>query len=137
MFHYPHVLDLWIAYLTKFVERYGGEKLERCRDLFEQALSGVPAEHAKTLYIMYGHVEENYGLARHAMSVYARACRAVADADKPYLYQIYLNRAALFFGVTRTREIYEQAIGKVPVSFLLLATPTIHSFHKQRCPRDS
>ena len=104
-------MDLWVAYLTKFVERYKGEKLERVRDLFEQAVSSVPAEAVKTLYIMYGHVEEQYGLARHAMSVYDRACRAVIDTDKPYLYHIYLNRAAQFFGITRTREIYEQAIG--------------------------
>jgi pre-mRNA-splicing factor SYF1 len=90
---------------------YRGEKIERLRDLFEQAVGSVPAEAVKTLYIMYAHVEELYGLARHAMSVYDRACRAVLDADKPYLYQIYINRAAQFFGVTRTREIYEQAIG--------------------------
>jgi len=30
------VKELWVAYLSKFVERYGGSKLERARDLFEQ-----------------------------------------------------------------------------------------------------
>jgi pre-mRNA-splicing factor SYF1 len=72
MFHYPYVFDLWVAYLTKFIERYGGSKLERARDMFEQAIDGVPAKYAKPLYLMYAHVEEQHGLARHAMNVYDR-----------------------------------------------------------------
>jgi len=72
MFRYPFVFDLWVAYLTKFIERYAGTKLERARDLFEQAVDGVPPKYAKPLYLMYAHVEEQYGLARHAMNVYDR-----------------------------------------------------------------
>lgn len=40
-FKYPHVKDIWATYLNKFVTRYGGKKLERARDLFEQAISQV------------------------------------------------------------------------------------------------
>lgn len=36
LFNFPFVHDIWISYLTKFVKRYGGIKLERSRDLFEQ-----------------------------------------------------------------------------------------------------
>jgi len=114
LFHYPYVMNLWIAYITKFLERYKGSKLERVRDLFEEAITSVPAKESKTLYIMYAHVEEQYGLARHAMSVYDRACRAVEDEDKTYMYSIYIARATEFFGVTRTREIYDQAIANLP-----------------------
>lgn len=35
VFDYPHVQEIWLAYLKKFIERYGGKKLERARDLFE------------------------------------------------------------------------------------------------------
>ncbi len=42
MFTYPHVFDLWVAYLTKFVERYQGTKIERTRDLFEQVSPFLP-----------------------------------------------------------------------------------------------
>lgn len=118
MFHYPYVFDLWVAYLTKFIERYGGTKLERARDMFEQAIDGVPSKYAKPLYLMYAHVEEQHGLARHAMNVYDRACRAVEEAEKPYMYNIYIARATEFFGVTRTREIYEQAISTLPEKFI-------------------
>ena len=41
LFKWPHVKDIWQAYLTQFVERYKGSKLERARDLFKQALEGV------------------------------------------------------------------------------------------------
>ena len=42
IFKYPHVRDIWLAYLQHFVKRYGGTKLERSRDLFKQALREVP-----------------------------------------------------------------------------------------------
>ena len=40
MFRWPHVREIWAAYLTKFVARYGGMKIERARDLFEQVTRG-------------------------------------------------------------------------------------------------
>lgn len=36
MFTFPNVKPIWVRYLERFVERYGGSKLERARDLFEQ-----------------------------------------------------------------------------------------------------
>lgn len=41
LFKWPHVKDIWQAYLTLFVDRYKGTKLERARDLFRQALEKV------------------------------------------------------------------------------------------------
>eukprot|EP00878_Enallax_costatus_P012117 GHUV01012650.1.p1 GENE.GHUV01012650.1~~GHUV01012650.1.p1 ORF type:complete len:629 (+),score=144.11 GHUV01012650.1:374-2260(+) len=41
LFKYPHVADIWAAYLKSFVARYGGSKLERARDLFETAIKGT------------------------------------------------------------------------------------------------
>jgi hypothetical protein len=46
LFKYPHVGPIWAAYLKAFVERYGGTKLERARDLFESALEGEVLQHA-------------------------------------------------------------------------------------------
>uniref|UniRef100_A0A452UKD2 Pre-mRNA-splicing factor SYF1 n=1 Tax=Ursus maritimus TaxID=29073 RepID=A0A452UKD2_URSMA len=48
LFKWPNVSDIWSTYLTKFIARYGGRKLERARDLFEQALDGCPPKYAKT-----------------------------------------------------------------------------------------
>lgn len=110
IFKYPHVRDIWSTYLSKFVKRYGGKKLERARDLFEQAVEKAPAEDVKPLYLQYAKLEEDYGLAGRAMSVYDRATKAVPDSEKMVIYEIYIARAAEFLGVPKTRFIYEQAI---------------------------
>eukprot|EP00252_Welwitschia_mirabilis_P027468 TRINITY_DN9425_c0_g1_i1.p1 TRINITY_DN9425_c0_g1~~TRINITY_DN9425_c0_g1_i1.p1 ORF type:complete len:903 (-),score=205.93 TRINITY_DN9425_c0_g1_i1:274-2982(-) len=110
IFKYPHVKDIWIAYLSKFVNRYKGTKLERARDLFEQAIEKAPAEDVKPLFLQYAKLEEDYGLARHAMKVYDRATKAVPDNEKMEIYDLYIARATENFGVPKTREIYEQAI---------------------------
>ncbi len=47
LFKYPHVKDIWQAYLMNFVQRYGGKKLERTRDLFRQAIEEVRREHPR------------------------------------------------------------------------------------------
>ena len=42
LFKWPHVFDIWQTYLDKFLARYGGRKLERARDLFDQCLEDIP-----------------------------------------------------------------------------------------------
>lgn len=41
IFKYPHVKDIWVTYLTKFVRRYQRSKLERARELFDEAVKQV------------------------------------------------------------------------------------------------
>lgn len=41
IFKYPHVRDIWVTYLSKFVKRYGNTKLERARELFDHAIGQV------------------------------------------------------------------------------------------------
>lgn len=114
MFPFPHALDLWVTYLTKFLERYGATKIERTRDLFEQAVETAPPECARVLYLMYANFEEKHGLARHTMHVYDRASRVVPDDQKAGVFNLYVRKAAKFFGITRTREVFERAIEVVP-----------------------
>ncbi|XP_062114653.1 uncharacterized protein LOC133825767 [Humulus lupulus] len=110
IFKYPHVKDIWVTYLTKFVKRYGRTKLERARELFEHAIETTPADVVKPLYLQYAKLEEEYGLAKRAMKVYDQATKAVPNSEKFSMYELYINRAAEIFGVPKTREIYEQAI---------------------------
>lgn len=72
LFKWPNVFDIWNTYLTKFLKRYQGAKLERARDLFEQCLENCPPDLAKCFYLLYAKLEEEHGLARHAMAVYER-----------------------------------------------------------------
>ncbi|XP_058079869.1 uncharacterized protein LOC131228057 [Magnolia sinica] len=110
IFKYPHVKNIWVTYLSKFVKRYGKTKLERARELFEHAIEMTPAEDVKPLYLQYAKLEEDYGLAKRAMKVYDQATKAVPENEKMNMYEIYIARATEIFGVPKTREIYEQAI---------------------------
>ncbi|CAK9293608.1 unnamed protein product [Gordionus sp. m RMFG-2023] len=114
LFKWPNVYDIWNTYLSKFVERYGGTKLERARDLFEQCLEHCPPKFAKSIYLLYAKLEEDYGLSRHAMSVYDRATLHVLPTQKYEMFQIYIERAARIFGLPKTRTIYQKAIEVLP-----------------------
>lgn len=59
------------------------------------------------MFLQYAKLEEDYGLAGRAMAVYDRATKAVPDTEKMTIYEIYIARAAEFFGVPKTRSIYE------------------------------
>lgn len=108
LFSYPVAFELWNLYLTKAVNRK--IDIERLRDLFEQSVEGCPAKFAKTLYLMYGNLEESRGLARHAMRIYERATRAVSEEDRFEMFEFYITKSASNFGLTSTRPIYERAI---------------------------
>jgi pre-mRNA-splicing factor SYF1 len=112
VFTYPVAFELWNLYLTKAVERKIG--IERLRDLFEQAVENCPPEFAKAIYLMYGNLEEERGLARSAMRIYERATRAVADEDRSAMFDFYVTKSASNFGLASTRPIYERAIGALP-----------------------
>lgn len=112
LFSYPVAFELWNLYLTKAVDRR--ISIERLRDLFEQAVEGCPPKFAKTLYLMYGNLEEERGLARHAMRIYERATRAVSDEDRFDMFTFYITKSASNFGLTSTRPIYERAVAALP-----------------------
>jgi pre-mRNA-splicing factor SYF1 len=112
LFSYPVAFELWNLYLTKAVDRKIG--IERLRDLFEQAVENCPPKFAKVLFLMYGALEEERGLARHAMRIYERATRAVADEDRMEMFNFYITKSASNFGLTSTRPIYERAIAALP-----------------------
>ncbi|KAL9637368.1 MAG: hypothetical protein Q9164_002233 [Protoblastenia rupestris] len=112
LFKYPVAFELWNLYLTKAVDRK--ISIERLRDLFEQAVEGCPPKFAKVLYLMYGNLEEERGLARHAMRIYERATRAVSDDDRFEMFNFYMTESASNFGLTSTRPIYQRAIEVLP-----------------------
>ncbi|ERT00804.1 pre-mRNA-splicing factor SYF1 [Sporothrix schenckii 1099-18] len=112
LFSYPVAFELWNLYLTKAVDRKIG--IERLRDLFEQAIEGCPPRFAKVIYLMYGNLEEERGLARHAMRIYERATRAVSDEDRADMFNFYITKSASNFGMASTRPIYERAISTLP-----------------------
>ena len=152
LFTFPVSFEIWNIYLSKFVKRYvsrfhprllkrililkqGGSKLERARDLFEQALEKCPPKSCKPIFLMYSQLEEEYGLAKRAMSIYDRATQVVENEEKfevgyffaifnnierylmwsySKMFTIYIAKAAENYGLTATRPIYERALEVLP-----------------------
>ena len=112
LFSYPVAFELWNLYLDKAVNRKVG--IERLRDLFEQAIEHCPPRFAKPFYLMYGNLEEERGLARHAMRIYERATRSVSEEDRFEMFNFYITKSTSNFGLTSTRPIYERAITTLP-----------------------
>eukprot|EP01041_Mallomonas_annulata_P004566 gene4566-9076_t len=113
LFDFPHVKNIWLVYIDKFLARYKGTKIERLRDLFEQAVAKVPPEDAVEFYIKYAKTEEEHGLARHAMAVYDRATRVVPESRRLDMYRLYIKRVEHHYGITKTRPVYERAISEL------------------------
>lgn len=114
VFTYPVAFELWNIYLSKFVKRYGATKLERARDLFEQALEKCPEKFCRAIYLMFGKLEEEHGLAKRAMNIYQRAIERVSNQDKFNMFVFYIAKVAANFGLAATRPIYEKAIEVLP-----------------------
>ncbi|KAI0736927.1 protein prenylyltransferase [Fomitopsis betulina] len=114
LFTFPVSFEIWNIYLAKFIKRYGETKIERARDIFEQALEKCPPKSCKPIFLMYAAYEEEHGLAKRAMSVYDRATRVVQGEDKFELFTIYIAKATANFGLPATRPIYERALEVLP-----------------------
>ncbi|KAF9483825.1 spliceosome complex protein [Pholiota conissans] len=114
LFTFPVSFEIWNIYLSKFTKRYGGTKLERARDLFEQALEKCSPKSCKPLFLMYAQLEEDYGLAKRSMDIYERATQAIADEDKFEMFTIYIAKATANFGLPATRPIYERSLEVLP-----------------------
>ena len=104
---WPNCASLWLFYLHKFVSVNGGQKRERTRDLFEDALSEAPPKEAQAIYILYAKFEEDFGLSRRAMDIYRRAADACRSDD---IFNVWISAACRLYGVSQCREVYEYAI---------------------------
>ncbi|PKI84908.1 Syf1p [Malassezia vespertilionis] len=114
VFSYPVAFELWNVYLSKFCKRYGGTRLERTRDLFEQALEKCPPKFGRPLFLQYGMFEEEHGLLRKAMRIYERATKEIVPKDRYEMYLYYIAKAAAHYGIVATRPIYEAAMEALP-----------------------
>jgi pre-mRNA-splicing factor SYF1 len=110
MFVWPNVQDIWLIYLSDFVERFKATNLECTRDLFEQVLSICPTADAAKFYLLFGHFEETYGMEAHALRIYWRAIDGVPDADKLTFYYLIFRRTAEFGTLLNTRPVCDRIL---------------------------
>jgi pre-mRNA-splicing factor SYF1 len=114
LFDFPSAKPLHLAYIAAFTERYSGSKLERLRDLYEQALARdtLVGEDLVEFFVRYARAEEQFGLARHVSAIYDRAVRhaKIPEPQRLDLYKLYVRKVQQHFGVLKTRSVYDQAL---------------------------
>ncbi|KAL6560459.1 hypothetical protein OROGR_004018 [Orobanche gracilis] len=111
IFKYPHVRDIWITYLSKFVKRYGKSKLERARELFEHA---VEMFEARWRAESRGSVKSARVLRFCKVSAVLRFVSGTpAESVKP-LYLQYAKLEEDFGLAKRAMKVYDQATKAVP-----------------------
>lgn len=74
----------------------------------------MTADCAKEFYLLYSRLEEEYGITRHCMDILDRATTAVPVEDKYEVFLYYIKKVEEYYGVTKTREVYEKAMETVP-----------------------
>ncbi|KAF0976367.1 hypothetical protein FDP41_004594 [Naegleria fowleri] len=132
LFNYPQVYPIWTQYLLQFISRYQHTKLERTRDLFEQALSQMPFyskerigqqsgknyvvknSHARDFFLLYVKFEETFGMSSKSIRVFDRAIKSVSpnSQEQFQLYQLYITRVSELFGAAKTREVMDLALNQ-------------------------
>lgn len=110
LFRWPSLFSIWVNYLKKLTERYGDDKLERLRDLYEKVIKECPKDRAKQFYIMYSEMEENFGQLNHSIEILDRMVDSVELKQKPQAFNLYIAKVTKYLGVTRTRPIYKKAL---------------------------
>ena len=112
MFTWPHVYDIWITYISKFVETYGGANLERLRYMLEQVLDTSPKASKywpqyKLFYYIYADIEENFGLISRQLRIFDRAMTSCPKEELLELIKVSIAKTSKFFGITKTRKLFE------------------------------
>ena len=58
---------------------------------------------------MYADFEENFGLISHVSEIYDRASKELPNKDKLEIFSVHIAKTAEYYGITKTRSIYEKA----------------------------
>ncbi len=70
---------------------------------------------------MFADFEENFGLLSRAMAVYDRATKEVDQGEElMQVFNMYIAKATQFYGISRTREVYERALERINTGQLLV-----------------
>ena len=117
LFPWPNSYELWLTYLTTFIQVMGGSKLERVRYLFRECIAKCPPEQKEIFFLIFADYEENFGLLSHAMDIYEQASR---ELNKISLWNLYLAKVIQYYGVVRSRQIYQKSLESLSGNDLIL-----------------
>ena len=55
---------------------------------------------------MNADLEEKYGLLNNAIRILDKGCTDVLKEDRPEIYSVLISKTASFFGITKTRNVF-------------------------------
>lgn len=110
LYCYPQVYHLWIHYIIKFLKRYKGKKIERLRDICEQALEDLLPqwlEKRKILKIFQRQFASEGGQDRKSS---ARELRRDISRDMKNLFLLYASIEEQYGLTKNSMAIFERGI---------------------------
>ncbi|KAK2197075.1 bifunctional Tetratricopeptide-like helical domain superfamily/HAT (Half-A-TPR) repeat/Tetratricopeptide repeat/Pre-mRNA-splicing factor Syf1-like [Babesia duncani] len=117
LFKWPQAYYLYLPYLTRFIDRYQGTRLERAREIFDQCIySGpdkscaVPSKYAKQLLYLYAHMEEEFGSIRRCVGILQDATKNTEPEEQLQMITLYIAKVAEYYGIVHTRGIYNECL---------------------------
>ena len=111
LFNFPHSIDIWRAYLTQFVDRFQGTKVERAKFIRTVLRTSTAKVLQRVLFRILQSWRSNLVSPNVAMDIYDQALKKIkSPADKIEVLDIYVKRAMEFFGVGKVRSICEKII---------------------------
>lgn len=101
MFPWPNSYEIWLTYISTFIQVNGGSKLERVRHLIAECLKECPHEKKQIFILMLADFEENFGLLSHAMDAYDLLSRTYPESLLNW--EVFLSKVMTFYGAVRCR----------------------------------
>ena len=70
-------------------------------------------DYAKKIFLLYAKLEEEHGLVKRSMEIYANSIDKVKPEEQLEVFSIYIRRTAELHGLTACRPVYEKAINQL------------------------
>lgn len=110
VFAWPESSEIWMLYLSKFVNRYEGQKLDRGREIFNEALAECPMDYKYPVVLLYISYEENYGFMSKVMEIFATSRSQMVPKERFNLSILSLKKSLKFYGLLKTRKLFEDIL---------------------------
>ena len=111
-FEWPICGHIWLIYLKKTEEIETEKNIERLRELYERVVSEAPISQKFLFYLLFLDFEKKKGMINHQMEIFKKMIKDVEDKKKLITYKLYIAKTSKYFGIQKTREIYENFIKK-------------------------
>ena len=136
MFPWPHKYEIWLEYLKVMVQRFKDSKVERIRELFSKCMQSLPEtkslqnqelsqkgqidQQGKLFYLLFSDFEEKYGLISHSVSILEKGIENMDDKEVKFeLFNLVLAKTTQYFGIMRTRKVFEKAFESLSGPYLI------------------